>query len=115
MARNTGHDADPLLELLHAVWLAKKMIELVCSAALAQAAQDYTEELARTSREPGKAGASREVVAVSARERLLRRKFMEAARREMGYTGEPLTRRAGTEEATVPEADIPASLQANSQ
>jgi hypothetical protein len=36
-----GGDSGELAELLHAVWLAKKIIELVCSAELAQAAQDY--------------------------------------------------------------------------
>ena len=34
---------------MHAVWLAKKIIELVCSGTLAQAAQDYTLELNRAS------------------------------------------------------------------
>jgi uncharacterized protein YfiM (DUF2279 family) len=37
-----GHDTGDLIELMHAVWLAKKIIELVCSATVAQAAQDYT-------------------------------------------------------------------------
>jgi hypothetical protein len=110
-ALRSGHDDDPLIELLHGAWLAKKVIELVCSGVLAQAAQDYTEELARASREPGKSGSGHQAVAVSARERLLRREFMEAARREMGYAGEPLMRRAGTE-ANAPGAGVPSSLHA---
>jgi len=35
---------------MHAVWLAKKIIELACSGTLAQAAQDYTLELNRAGR-----------------------------------------------------------------
>ena len=34
-----SRDAGDLIELMHAVWLAKKIIELVCSGTLAQAAQ----------------------------------------------------------------------------
>jgi hypothetical protein len=45
-----------LIELLHAVWLAKKIIELVCSGTLAQ---DYTLELNRASRELGPKGTGR--------------------------------------------------------
>jgi hypothetical protein len=37
---------------MHAVCLAKKIIEVVCSGTLAQAAQDYTFELNRASRQP---------------------------------------------------------------
>lgn len=55
----TGPDAPPLTELMHAVWLAKKIIELVCSDTLAQAAQDYTLELNRASRELGPKGTGR--------------------------------------------------------
>jgi hypothetical protein len=40
-----------LIELMHAVWPAKKIIELVCSGTLAEAAQDYTLELNRASSE----------------------------------------------------------------
>jgi hypothetical protein len=46
-----GHDAGDVIELMHAIWLAKKIIELVCSGTLAQAAQDYTHELNRASQE----------------------------------------------------------------
>ena len=40
LSAEPGHDAWDLIELMHAVWLAKKIIELVCSCMLAQAAQD---------------------------------------------------------------------------
>jgi hypothetical protein len=79
-----------LIELMHAVWLAKKIIELVCSGTLAQAAQDYTLELNRASRELGPKGTGRRSPSFSDRERQLRAEFLEAARREMGYAGEPL-------------------------
>jgi len=71
-----------LIELLHAVWLAKKIIELVCSGTLAQ---DYTLELNRASRELGPKGTGRRSPSFSDRERQLRAEFLEAARREMGY------------------------------
>lgn len=94
----TTHDGGPsegtdVGELTHALWLAKKFIELVCSAQLAQAAQDYTRELDRCTwalASKNWTGASR---ALSAREHELRVEFMEAARRELGYAGEPLQRR----------------------
>jgi hypothetical protein len=38
LATEPGHDAGDLIELMHAVWLTKKLIELVCSGILAQAA-----------------------------------------------------------------------------
>jgi hypothetical protein len=102
---------DQLIELLHAVWLAKKIIELVCSGALAQAAQHYTEELDRASHGAASTGPGQQAVAVSDRARLFRRNFMEAARREMGYAGDPLLRRAGTE-GTAPEGNAPEQLHA---
>jgi hypothetical protein len=58
-----------LIELMHAVWLAKKT-----------------------------------------RERQLRAEFMEAARRELPYTGEPLVRRTRGE-ADIPDAGNSAALQ----
>lgn len=82
--------SDEIGELIHALWLAKKIIELVCSAQLAQAAHDYTRELDRCTWElEGKEwkGASR---ALSPREHELRVQLLEAARRELGYVGEPL-------------------------
>jgi hypothetical protein len=78
------------------VWLAKKIIELVCSAELAQAAQDYVRELDRCCREfarnPGAEAFPRQ-------ERRLRAEFMELARRELGFAGEPLQHRSFMEEA----------------
>jgi hypothetical protein len=91
------HGEPSLIELMHAVWLAKKIIELVCSGALAQAAQDYTLELNRASKELGPKGTGRQSPALSALERQLRAEFVEAARREMGYAGEPLLRRTHAE------------------
>jgi hypothetical protein len=82
-----------LIELMHPVWLAKKIIELVCSGTLAQ---DYTLELNRASRELGPKGTGRRSPSFSDRERQLRAEFLEAARREMGYAGEPLLRRTHT-------------------
>lgn len=105
----TGPDAPPLTELMHAVWLAKKIIELVCSGTLAQAAQDYTLELNRASRELGPKGTGRRSPSFSDRERQLRAEFLEAARREMGYAGEPLLRRAHTK-ADQSKASTPASI-----
>lgn len=100
LAVEPGHDAGALIELMHAVWLAKKIIELVCSGALAQAAQDYTLELNRASLELRPHSTSQRSPALSARERQLRAEFMETARRELGYAGEPLLRRTRAEETT---------------
>jgi hypothetical protein len=106
-----GPSTPSLVELMHAVWLAKKIIELVCSGVLAQAAQDYTLELNRASQELGPNGPPRRPAGLSARERQLRADFMEAARREMGYAGEPLLRRTRAE-VDQPDASPPASHQA---
>jgi len=78
------------VELLHAAWLAKKIIELVCSGELAQAAQDYVRELESGCQEFDRNVGS---AAFSVRERQLRAEFMELARREMGYQGEPMQHR----------------------
>jgi hypothetical protein len=83
--------SEQVIEQMHAVWLAKKVIELVCSAEVAQAAHDYTRELNSGSKELRRNGGTG---GLSARERELRAAFLEAARRELGYTGEPLHRRA---------------------
>jgi hypothetical protein len=98
-----------LIELMHAVWLAKKIIELVCSGTLAQAAQDYTLELNRASRELGPKGTGRRSPSFSDRERQLRAEFLEAARREMGYAGEPLLRRTHTKPTSLKRAHRQAS------
>jgi hypothetical protein len=110
LALEPGHGAGDLIELMHAVWLAKKIIELVCSGTLAQAAQDYTLELNRASQDLRPGGAGRPSPALSARERQLRAEFMEAARRELGYAGEPLQRRTRTE-VDVPDVGNSAALQ----
>jgi hypothetical protein len=103
-----GHDAGELIELMHAVWLAKKIIELVCSGILAQAAQDYTRELNRASQELRQAAdAVSRSPALSARERQLRAEFMEAARLELGYAGEPLLRRASADSDMPEPANLP--------
>jgi len=83
---------------MHAVWLAKKLIELVCSGALARAAQDYTRELNRASQELRPHSTSQRSPALSTRERQLRAEFMETTRRELGYAGEPLLRRTRVED-----------------
>jgi hypothetical protein len=98
-----------LIELMHAVWPAKKIIELVCSGTLAEAAQDYTLELNRASRELSPKGTDRRSPSFSDRERQLRAEFLEAARREMGYAGEPLLRRTHTK-ADQSKASTPASI-----
>jgi len=110
LALEPGHGAGDLIELMHAVWLAKKIIELVCSGTLAQAAQDYTLELNRASQDLRPGGAGRPSPALSAREQQLRAEFMEAARRELGYAGEPLQRRTRTE-VDVPDVGNSAALQ----
>lgn len=66
---------------LHALWLAKKVPELVCTPSVAQAAHDYTMALHALLRGTG-APAKRE----------LRFAFMEAARVELGVASEPLRR-----------------------
>jgi hypothetical protein len=109
-AAKPDRGSSPLIELMHAVWLAKKIIELVCSGELAQAAQDYTLELNRTSKELGSSGTGQRPAGLSARERQLRAEFMEVARLEMGYAGEPLLRRTHAE-ADQPETGAPAILQ----
>jgi NADPH:quinone reductase-like Zn-dependent oxidoreductase len=84
-----GHDAGDLIELIHAVWLSKKIIELVCSGTLAQAAQDYTLELNRASKDLHPDGASCPSPALSVREQQLRAEFMEAARRNLVMQASP--------------------------
>ncbi|WP_433238556.1 hypothetical protein [Actinomadura nitritigenes] len=70
---------------LHALWLAKKVPELVCTPSVAQAAHDYTMGLHSLLR-----GQAAEVGAPAKRE--LRFAFMEAARAELGVASEPLRR-----------------------
>jgi hypothetical protein len=105
-----GLDEGPIIELMHAVWLAKKIIELVCSGDMAQAAQDYTLALNQANRELGPRRTGRQSSALSSRERQCRREFVEAARREMGYGGEPLARRTHADDEQT-AASAPASIQ----
>ena len=104
-----GHhqvDKADLAERAHALWLAKKLIELVCSADLAQAAQDYTRALDSTTwalADQGWKGASR---ALSPREHELRVELMETARRELGYHGAPLLRRSWKNSPSDPLATL---------
>lgn len=82
-------DAD-VADLTHALWLAKKLIELVCSAEVAQVAQEYTKELDRCTWKLKRSEWKGASPALSRGEHELRVRFMEAARRELGYRGEPL-------------------------
>lgn len=72
-------------ERIHALWLAKKLPELVCSPETAQAAHDYTLALHTLLRgDPPPEGAP----AKSER----RHAFLESARRELGTASAPLRR-----------------------
>jgi hypothetical protein len=108
-----GHDVRDLIELMHAVWLAKKIIELVCSGTLAQAAQDYTRELTVPARNSARTVpvTGHRSPALSAREQQLRAEFMETARLELGYAGEPLLRRTHTEDGHVPDVSTSTALK----
>jgi hypothetical protein len=77
--RRRGQPPPPSLDdLLHELWLAKKVLELVCGHELASAAHRYTSGLhAAAEGEEAPAGAPK-------RER---GDFMEAARRELGIDG----------------------------
>lgn len=70
---------------VHALWLAKKLPELVCSPSTAQAAHDYTLALHKILR--GEASPTG-----SATKRDLRYAFLEAARQELGTTSGSLRR-----------------------
>lgn len=105
-----SHDVAHLTELMQAVWLAKKIIEIVCSGALAQAAQNWTLELNGSARDIRQHGLTTARTRLSGRERQLRAEFMEAARREMGYTGEPLQARTYAEAAQM-AAGVPTSQE----
>jgi hypothetical protein len=96
-------------ELTHALWLAKKLIEIVCSAGLAQAAHDYTRELDRCTWRLKRNGWKGVSAALTKREHELRVQFMEAARRELGYAGEPLR---GRTRNNTPDPGEPAAQEA---
>lgn len=92
---------------MHEGWLAKKIIELVCSGELAQAAQDYIKALNDGSHQYRRTGRQGQAIPLSDDERELRTDFMEAARREMGYAGEPLRNRIGIDRRPTPQARNP--------
>ena len=102
-------DSDQALDALRTLWLAKKVIELVCSAQVAQTAHDYAYEINKNIHLD-----SLEVSTASERER--RVAFIEQARRELGYFGEPLLRPGRPTEmaATAPQhgEDVPAAAPA---
>jgi hypothetical protein len=82
--------ADAALDdRLHALWLAKKLLELVCSFGLASVAHKYTSTLHTLawSSSTDKASAS---------QKEYRAEFMEAARRELGIQGPRLYPSTGT-------------------
>ncbi|GLY87930.1 hypothetical protein Airi02_058590 [Actinoallomurus iriomotensis] len=78
-------DDAEMWDRLHDLWLAKKACELVCSPRLAQAAHDYTVSLHDLLR--GRNPTEQPDV-----KRELRYALMEAARTELGVTGDPLRR-----------------------
>jgi len=76
-------------DLLHSLWLSKKLLELVCSFDLASAAHRYTSTLHDLAQSPSIAGPS-------AAQKECRAEFMEAARRELGIDGRRLYPPTGT-------------------
>ncbi|TYK43824.1 hypothetical protein [Actinomadura decatromicini] len=78
-------DDSEMWQHLHALWLAKKVPELVCSPPVAQAAHDYTSALHALLRGHTPAEGTPP-------KRDLRFAFLEAARRELGTANEPLRR-----------------------
>lgn len=90
----------PLGELVHNMWLAKKVLELVCSQNLAQAAHDYSKGLSPFSHASARSTEPGKLEPLTTREVKLRVKFLEAARKEMGYTGAPLQRKTTHTEIT---------------
>jgi len=80
--RSPGDSVD---DLLHPLWLAKKLLELVCGFDLASVAHRYTSTLhtlAHAAAPDGPAAGWKEY----------RAEFMEAARRELGIRGPRLYR-----------------------
>lgn len=69
----------PVDDRVHELWLAKKVIELVCGFELAGAAHRYTSVLSRASR-------SADPRASATEQKAARGEFMEAARRDLGVT-----------------------------
>jgi|SRR5437868_6161948 len=87
-ASGQQRDEPEIYDRLHALWLAKKVPELVCSPAVAQAAHDYALALHKLLREqPMPAGPTK---------REFRFAFLEAARKEFAIASEPLRRDSPT-------------------
>lgn len=99
--RQVRADSDAVDLVLHNLWLAKKLLELVCSYELASAAHTFTstlENLAR-SRPAG----------LTERQRADRAEFMEAARRELGISGPRLYPIGSARRQPAPGATAPAT------
>jgi hypothetical protein len=82
-------DAPPA-DLLRDLWLAKKLLELVCSFGLASVAHKYTSTL-------DVLAWSTSMEEASASQKSCRAEFMEAARRELGIQGPHLYRTSGAD------------------
>jgi hypothetical protein len=79
-----GHpDVD---DLLHSLWLNKKLLELVCGYDLARVAHRYTSTLTRLVHAP------EPTADLDLAQRTARGEFMETARDELGVTGPQLYR-----------------------
>lgn len=78
-------DSDRVYDALRELWLTKKVIELVCSAEAAQTAHDYAWEMNKNIHIDS-------LEATPDGERDRRIAFIETARRELGFDGEPLVR-----------------------
>lgn len=73
--------------LVHALWLSKKLLELVCGFELASVAHKYASTLHTLAQAPS-------IDQASAGQHEYRAEFMEAARRELGVQGPRLYRSA---------------------
>lgn len=101
-------DVPSLAELMHNVWLAKKVVELTCSGHLAQAAHNYARGLSPFSHEPGRKAPGK-LEPLSVREEQLRAEFMEVARQEMGHAGDRLRRMVGRDRRQSPDPETTGS------
>lgn len=101
-------DGPSLAELMHNVWLAKKVVELACSCYLAQAAHDYARGLSPFSHEPGRKAPGK-LEPLTPREEQLRAEFMEPARQEMGYAGDRLRRMVDRDRQQSPDSEAAGS------
>jgi hypothetical protein len=82
----TAPDRQAVDDLLHTLWLTKKLLELVCGHEVATRAHHYTTTLNRL------ALAVDEDADLDIRQRTTRGGFMEAARAELGVAGPRLYR-----------------------